>query len=177
MLYERSIPLATRGEKVLDLAVTTFTGHGLRVEERTASIVRVAGPAASAASGTMIGGISRGLVHADGGQLRLRAEFDGLRRMPVVFSLIFAPLALLMIGVPLLLSASGLVPWYLPLVPLTALVPIVILVPLLIGHYRRRARRELDTLLHNLTQASASVADMTVVATPITGTGAATAGR
>ena len=57
------------------------------------------------------------------------------------------------VGVPVLLVVVGLAPWYLPVAAATGLAPWLVVVPLLLRHFRRRAARELDTLLHNLTVA------------------------
>jgi hypothetical protein len=104
----------------------------------------------------MLAGVSRGGVSVGDGRVTLRAEFAGLRRLPLVLAIVFGVVGAVVVGVPVLLVVVGLAPWYLPVAAATGMAPWLVVVPLLLRHFRRRAARELDTLLHNLSVARAA---------------------
>ena len=106
----------------------------------------------------MLSTLSRGELRLEDDRLTLRAEFDGLRRLSLVFGVLIAVMAVMAAGLAIV---AGLL-WMLGLSSMSlyvlglAITPLalwLVIVPLLLHHYRRRAEQELDTLLHNLAMA------------------------
>jgi hypothetical protein len=157
MDYEISQPFNGNREKALDHATRMFTDNGFRIVSKTASSLEVQSPGMSSTKQNAILGISRAVVEVSGQTVSLRADFGSARRMirivafaisglAVFFAVLFPLLATHMKtrhGAPMGPSRIG---------PLSVLplAPWPILLPLIAAGHRRRIRRELETLVHNM---------------------------
>lgn len=151
MQYEKSLPLHGNEDKALDLAFATFATSGLRVTARTESTIDVAGPSPHARTGGMIGAMSRAHLRVGGGIVTLRAEFAGLRRVPIVIACALTAVSAIVLAVFWLFAALGILPGYMTILGLLPILPFCLIVPLMLAHFRRRAAAELDAFLNNLT--------------------------
>lgn len=147
MEYDKSIPFDGDPERVLRSLVLTFSHLGFRVERKEASRVELVGVGMHNSRESPLVGISRLHVAAEGGTLRVSAEFGAVRRLlrfTTWFIVGLAVFLLVLFGF-LFRNRDNFSLWLvvLPFAPWPLLIPV--LSRILVA----RTRRALDNLIHN----------------------------
>ena len=158
MDYEKTIPFNGDPSRAIDLAVQAFTVNGFRITSKTGSSIEAEGPGMLNTREQPLRAASRVSLAFTGSTASVRADFGALRKLLRIMSLILVALAVFL---EILFFAIGpSMRWdhpvahprrFLALMSLAPLAPWPILVSVIWTLMRKRVRRELDTLLHNMT--------------------------
>lgn len=142
----------------IDLALSALTSLGFRVTDRASGYLELQGPGMNSTSQSPLVGASRIDLRAGGGELSLRAELGGVRKMARF--VVWFPLGLC----ALVAAALGAVFWSfgderaaLPGIALAVGANVVlwlVLGPWMARWIHRRTARSLDALLRNAAEAS-----------------------
>ena len=158
MHYTATAPFTGDPARAIDVAVSILAPVGFRIDEKTASEVRLTGPGMNSNRQNPLVGASSIHLVASRTELALAAELGGVRRMSrfvIWFPLI---LCLVLFGIGAAVAAIKF-PQQLQMVLTIAAIPVginillwLILGPIISRHLKRKTCEALDVLLSNLTK-------------------------
>ena len=159
MHHSAAIPFSGDSSRAFDLAISSLTSIGVRIENRDSGVVEFSGPGMNSTRESPLGGASQLTIREGIQELSVEAELGGVERMcrfvrffPVALNFFLLLLAVIITAathpavLPIVAGVAG------AATGVNALVWFA-LSPMVCRHLERKTCRFIDTLLENLAAA------------------------
>lgn len=148
MDYTKTVPFNGDSQKALEFSLNLFTQQGFTIVRKHEYGHELTGPGMVSSRQNPLVGISKVIVRIKSGQIKVQAEFGGIKKMQTFLILFICGMALFFFILFGFLFRNR--PNFNMLLPLAPFLPWPILIPVMIKSFKARTRRALDTLLNNM---------------------------